>query len=51
MMLTTAVRDGDDYLINGRKWLITGADGADYTIIMARTEDGAATMFLSDMDR
>jgi acyl-CoA dehydrogenase len=51
MMLTTAVRDGDDYVINGRKWLITGADGADYTIIMARTEDGAATMFLSDMNR
>lgn len=50
MMLTTAVRDGADYLINGLKWFITGADGADYVIIMARTEDGQATMFLSDMD-
>ncbi len=51
MMQTTAVKDGDDYIINGRKWLITGAEGSDYTIIMARMEDGSATMFLSDMDR
>ncbi len=51
MMQTTAVKDGDDYIINGRKWLITGAEGSDYTIIMAKMEDGSATMFLSDMDR
>ncbi|UUZ75991.1 acyl-CoA dehydrogenase family protein [Polaromonas sp. P1(28)-13] len=51
MLQTTAVRDGDDYLINGTKWLITGAEGAHYAIIMARMEDGSATMFLSDMDR
>jgi len=51
MLKTTAVRDGDDYLINGRKWFITGAEGADYAIIMARMEDGSATMFLSDMSR
>jgi acyl-CoA dehydrogenase len=51
MLSTTAVKDGDDYLINGLKWLITGADGAGFVIIMARMEDGSATMFLSDMQR
>lgn len=50
MLATTAIRDGDGYLINGTKWLITGADGADYAIVMARMEDGSATMFLTDMD-
>lgn len=51
MMTTTARRDGGDYVIDGRKWFITGADGADYAIVMARMEDGSATMFLTDMDR
>ena len=51
MLRTTATRDGDDYLINGRKWLITGAEGADFGIVMARMEDGTATMFLTDMKR
>jgi acyl-CoA dehydrogenase len=49
MLMTTATKDGDDYIINGVKWFITGADGADFVIIMARGEDGSATMFLSDM--
>jgi acyl-CoA dehydrogenase len=51
MLATTAVRDGDDYLISGDKWFITGAEGAGYAIVMARLEDGSATMFLTDMDR
>jgi acyl-CoA dehydrogenase len=50
MLLTSAVKEGGDYFITGRKWFITGAEGADYAIIMARTEDGQATMFLADMD-
>ncbi len=45
MMQTMASQDGDDWVINGRKAFITGADGARIGIIMARTEQGA-TMFL-----
>jgi len=48
MLQTTAIEDGDDYIINGRKWLITGADGASIAIIMAKMEDGSASMFLTD---
>ncbi len=46
---TTAVQDGNHYVINGTKWFITGADGAGFAIIMAKGEDGHATMFLADM--
>lgn len=51
MLKTSAVRDGDDYVLNGTKWFITGAQGATYAIVMARMEDGSATMFLTDMNR
>jgi acyl-CoA dehydrogenase len=51
MLMTTATPDGNGYRINGRKWFITGAEGAAYVVVMARMPDGSATMFLSDMDR
>jgi alkylation response protein AidB-like acyl-CoA dehydrogenase len=49
MLATVATRHGDHYRINGRKWFITGADGAAFAIVMAKLEDGRATMFLTDM--
>ncbi|HUB10966.1 MAG TPA: acyl-CoA dehydrogenase family protein [Acetobacteraceae bacterium] len=48
---TTAVQDGNHWVINGTKWFITGADGAAFAIIMAKDTDGNATMFLADMDQ
>jgi len=49
MLRTTARRDGDHYAINGTKWFITGATGAAFTIVMAKMDDGSASMFLADM--
>jgi acyl-CoA dehydrogenase len=52
MLQTTAVKDGKDWLINGRKMFITGANGASVGIVMARTGTGdkaQATMFLIDL--
>jgi alkylation response protein AidB-like acyl-CoA dehydrogenase len=37
-MATTAVRQGDNYIINGHKWFTTAADGASFTIVMALTD-------------
>ncbi len=37
-MATTAVRQGDEYVINGHKWFTTGADGASFVIVMAQTD-------------
>ncbi|MDX6664244.1 MAG: acyl-CoA dehydrogenase, partial [Solirubrobacteraceae bacterium] len=39
---TSAVRDGDAWVINGRKWCITGADGAAFGIVVAKTGDDDA---------
>ena len=54
-MRTTAVRDGDDYLINGVKRFITGAHKADFIQLMAATDRakgsrGGISCFLIDMD-
>src|SRR5690349_10871472 len=38
---TTAVRDGDDYVINGHKWFSTNGSIADFLIVMAVTDPDA----------
>jgi acyl-CoA dehydrogenase len=54
LLQTEAVRRGDRWLINGRKHFISGADGAGFIIVMARTDTvrgrHGATMFLVDAD-
>ena len=49
LLSTTAEKNGSNWTINGTKWLITGADGAAFSIVMAKTS-GGATMFLVDQD-
>jgi acyl-CoA dehydrogenase len=39
MMLTRAEKKGDRYVVRGRKWFITGAEGAHHFILIARTSD------------
>ena len=41
MMLTRAERRGGKYAVHGRKWFISGADGATHFILVARTSDDA----------
>jgi acyl-CoA dehydrogenase len=48
MMQTTAVQDGNHWVINGRKAFITGAQGANVGIVMAKSTAGAC-MFLVDL--
>ena len=43
MLETTAIKDGDDYVINGHKWYTTAADGAEFAIVMAVTNPEAST--------
>ena len=48
MMKTTAVQDGNHWVVNGRKAFITGAQGAKVGIVMAKSKDGAC-MFVVDL--
>jgi len=53
-MKTTAVADGGDFVINGAKIFITGADKADFVQLFARTmqdgQDLGVSCFLVDRD-
>ncbi|MGC9417681.1 MAG: acyl-CoA dehydrogenase family protein [Rhodovulum sp.] len=54
MMRTTATRKGDTYVIHGRKWFATGAEGAAHIILIARTSDDVRrglTAFVFDADQ
>ncbi len=39
-MGTTAIKDGNEYVINGHKWFTSSADGASFAIVMAVTNPG-----------
>lgn len=49
---TSAVKDGDDYIINGTKVFTSSAEGADYVWLAARTskesKHGGITLFMVD---
>ena len=49
MLQTAAVRSGQGWVIDGHKWFITGAIGARFAIVLARTPDGP-TQFIVDAD-
>ncbi len=39
LIKTYAYRDGDEWIINGHKWFISGARGAKFALLVARTEE------------
>ena len=56
LIRTHAVKDGDEWIINGHKWFISGARRAKFAILIARTEmdvpegsRGANTAFIIDI--
>jgi acyl-CoA dehydrogenase len=55
LLQTRAVRDGDDWVINGHKWFSTNGSVADFLIVMAVTDPDArphqrASMIIVDVD-
>jgi len=49
MLETTAVKDGEDYIINGQKWYTSSADGARFAIVMAVTNPEASPYLQASM--
>lgn len=48
---TRARRDGGDYVIDGKKWLITNSDLASHFLVLAKTADQEVTSILVERDR
>jgi acyl-CoA dehydrogenase len=46
LLRTTAVRDGDHWVINGHKWFSSGAHGASFAIVMAMTNPDEENPYL-----
>jgi acyl-CoA dehydrogenase len=46
LLETTAVLDGDEWVINGRKWFATSADGAAFAIAMVVTDPEAESPYM-----
>jgi acyl-CoA dehydrogenase len=55
LMQTRAELHGDEWVVNGHKWFISGARGSQFAILLARTEDdpevpqAATTAFIVDI--
>jgi acyl-CoA dehydrogenase len=56
LIRTTAIQDGDEWVINGHKWFISGANRAKFAILIAKTEldvpegsRGGNTAFIVDL--
>jgi acyl-CoA dehydrogenase len=55
LIQTRAALDGDSWVVNGHKWFISGASGAKFAILIARTEEtpeipqAANSAFLVDL--
>jgi alkylation response protein AidB-like acyl-CoA dehydrogenase len=45
-MKTSAIKEGNDYVINGHKWFTSAADGASFAIVMAITNPDAPSPHL-----
>jgi alkylation response protein AidB-like acyl-CoA dehydrogenase len=52
MVRTTAVRDGDGWVLNGTKWHVTSGDVADFLLVHAHVDGdpAKATVFIVDKD-
>jgi alkylation response protein AidB-like acyl-CoA dehydrogenase len=42
----TAERDGDEWVLNGEKWFVTGGDEADYLVVLVKDGDEQVLFFV-----